>query len=382
MYRFAFKNLWKKKSRSLLALIGLSIAITGVIGLISISGGIRASVTDVLSKIEGVVVLEDGAIDDVFSTIDLERADDIRKMSGVKAVAPIITGTAKNVEGGDKGLEFNIMAGMVAYMGFDPAENLKVKKGSIYNPLPIKGRSLQPGDRHVALIGKTIADQYKKSVGSTIEFNDIKFRVIGIFSMDSMLMDSIIAIPLEVAQEISGKEAGTVSTLYVELRNPKDAEKVATKINFRFDDLDAKSGSGYGEDIGGIIASLDIFFLVISSVAVIVGAIGILNTMLMSVLERTQEFGILKAVGWTSDDVMKLVVFESFFLGIIGGAIGCLLGYVAAQGLASFIPFKPYASPELLFSSFMLAIVLGVAGGIYPAWRASKLDPIEAIRFE
>lgn len=382
MYKFAFKNLWLKKTRSLLALIGLSIAIVGVIGLISISGGIRATVTDVLGKMEGVTVMQKDVIDDIFSSISLDDADDIRSFPEVKVVAPTVSGMASNIEGKGKELQASPFGGMIIYMGVDPSENLKLKRGSLYNPDVTKGRFLKPGDKYNAVIGQTVATDYKKSVGTSIEFNTEKFRIVGIFETGSQFTDNMIFIPISVAQDLAGKESDFVSTFYVELKNPADSEKLATKINFRFDNLEAKTGSGYSEDIGSMISNLDMFFLVISSVAIIVGAIGIINTMLMSVMERTREFGILKAVGWTSDDILKLIIFESFFLGIIGGLAGCTLGWVATQGLSIVLPFKLYASPTLILSAFALAMILGVVGGIYPAWRASKLDPVEAIRYE
>jgi putative ABC transport system permease protein len=169
--------------------------------------------------------------------------------------------------------------------------------------------------------------------------------------------------------------------VYVELNDPKDAEDVAKKINFKFDEIEAKTGAGFAEDIGGLLSSVDAFFVIISSIALFVGALGIINTMLMSVMERYREFGILRAVGWTRDNLMRLIFYESFFIGIIGSVVGCVLGYSATMAMGAMMGLKPAATPGLMATAFILGILLSIIGGLYPAYRASRLDPIEAIRY-
>lgn len=381
MYRFAFKNLWLKKTRSMLALLGLAIAVAGIIGLTSISGGIRASVTDVLGKIEGVTVMQKDVIDDMFSAVPTKYIDDIRSIPGVKAVAPFVSGTASNIEDKRKSAKTMVLGGMIMFVGADPGETAKLKEGSIYNPEIKKGRFLKPGDKYSVVIGSKVAEDYGKAVGNTMTFNGQKFKIVGIFETGSQITDNMMYIPISLARDFTGKKADTASILYAELKNPKDADAVAKKINFKFDDIEARSGSGYGQEIGSMMSNIDAFFIIISLVAIVVGAIGILNTMLMSVMERMREFGILRAIGWTSNDVIKLVVFESFFLGLVGGAAGGVLGMVAVQGLGAVLPFKPVTSPELMATALGMAMFLGVLGGLYPAWKTSKLDPVVAIRY-
>ena len=189
---------------------------------------------------------------------------------------------------------------------------------------------------------------------------------------------------LEQAQKIIGFSSDTVSEFIVETRDPSQASKLAKKINFRYSDLDAKTSSEWAEEFSSMLEQVNVFFMLISSIAVLVGAIGILNTMLMSVIERYKEFGILRALGWTRGDLTKLIIYESFVLGLSGGSLGALLGYLTVYiiNVSDFIPFHPIATPSLIFSAFMLSIILSILGGLYPAWRVSKLDPVEAIRFE
>lgn len=381
MYKFAFKNLWLKKTRSMLALLGLAIAVAGIIGLTSISGGIRASVTDMLSKMEGVTVMQKDVLDDTMSSVPMKYIDDIKSIPGIKVVTAFVTGSASNIEDKPKKKDTSMLGRMIMYVGADPGEAFKLKEGSIYNPEIKKGRFLKSGDTYSVVIGKKIADDYGKAVGNTMTFNGKKFKIVGIFDTGSQITNNMMYIPIDAAREFTGKKADVASIIYAELKNPKDAETVSKKINFKFDDVEAKSGSGYGSEIGGMMSNIDAFFIMISLVAIVVGAIGILNTMLMSVMERMREFGILRAIGWTSNDVIKLVVFESFFLGLVGGIIGSVLGLAAVQGLGAILPFKPVTSFELMATAIGMAMFLGVLGGLYPAWKTSKLDPVAVIRY-
>lgn len=379
MHSFAFKNLWSKRTRSFLALVGLSIAIVGVIGLISISSGIRMSIVEGLSKMQGVIVLQKDVLIPTTSSVLAEYEDKIAQIPEVSATSPEVWAFANTLD--EEGTMQQGLASAVMMIGIDPSKTAKFRGGGMYNQNLKKGRFLKGGDRYVAVISKAIADQTKKSVGSVIKLNDKKFSVVGIFETGSTALDNHVIIPTDIAREFAGYDRDHVTAIFAEVKNPADADAVAKKVEFLFDDVSAKSGSEYSQEVSSIVSQLDVFFLVISMVAVVVGAIGILNTMLMSVMERVKEFGILRAIGWTRDDVRKLIMFESLYLGVIGGVLGVALGYLSSIALGWVLPFKPVATGELLAFGFALAIALGVVGGLYPAWRASKLDPITAIRY-
>ena len=379
MYKFAFKNLWLKKTRSGLALLGLAVAIIGVIGLISISGGIRESVTESVAKVQGIYVIKEDSLDPVFSTLPLSYEDDLEKIQGVKAVAPEIWGIITTVEG-----ETTLTQGMmsaVMYIGIEPSKTLKLTDGGVYNQNMKKGRFLRSSDKYSAVISQELADEYKKGVGSSIELIDeTKFTIVGIYETGTTFLDMAIIIPMDVARDFADMDSDHVSSFYVDVDNPAQVEAVAAKIQFKLDDIDAKSGSQAAEEFSSLIAQIDVFFVIISSIAIIVGGLGILNMMLMSVMERTREFGILKAIGWTRSNIMQLIVFESLFIGIVGGAIGCILGLAGVLALEPFLPFSPAPTLLLVAAAFLLAVTLSVLGGLYPAWKASKLDPVTAIR--
>jgi len=383
MWEFAFKNLWLNKSRSTLALVGLSVAIIGLIALISLSAGISTMVTDSISMFGGIFVMEPGVVDDVYSNVDIKFLSDLEDIQGVRAVVPYITAVQTSIDGGKGGLEAAPLGGMIGISGEDVSKSPMLLDGGVYKKNVKKGRYLVPSDTNALVVGAEFAKTYKKSVGSTLTFSDEdkKFKVVGIIETGGMF-DNIVVAPIDAAREISGKASDMVSYYYVELDDPSYEQKVVNKINFKYeDDLEATTSSEFGEQFGVILESLDAFFILISSVAIIVGGIGILNTMLMSVMDRFKEFGILKAIGWANEDILKLVLFESIVLGVIGGIIGVLLGSFFVLLMSTALPFTPVITIELVITSLIIAVSLSVIGGIYPAWKAAKLDPVEAIRF-
>jgi len=385
MYKFAFKNLWLKKSRSILALIGLSVAIIGIISLISISLGIKYEVTNMFSKMDGVTVLQKGVFNDAQSYLSLDYKKKLEVFQESKVVVPTVSGIAADFEKKGSILQAKPLGGLVSFIGVSVSDASKLKQGSLYNPKITKGRSLKSYDNKNVLIGQSIADDYDKTVGSKIYFNGETFKVVGIFNQDSKLFNRMVILPLKEAQKITHRDSNTIGFFYIELKNPSNAEKLADKINFRYEDkgLDASTGSGFAGEISGVMNSLDLFFYAISSIALFIGAIGIINTMLMSVLERTKEFGILKAVGWTNSNILKLIMYESLFLGLIGGIIGLIISIILIKFIAPyFLTFTMIITPTLIIGSIILSLILGIIGGIYPAWKASKLDPVKAIRFE
>jgi len=383
VYKFAYQNLWIKKSRTLLALIGVIIAIVGVVGLISISAGLRENITGILTQIQGVVVLQDGAVDDVFSIVDMKRAAEIEKFAEVRIVAPSVGGFITSLGGKAHELRAAPFGGALPFFGLDPAKNSQLVKGSLYNPPITRGRFLNNNDKNAVVVGKPVAEEFKINVGTTLDINGISMKVVGIYSTGSNFVDRAVMIPIEPARKFRSLQDDQAASFYVELKDPNDAEKVASKINFRYEDeLKADTGAGFGEQAGSILSSLDAFFFTVSMIAILVGAIGILNTMLMSVIERTKEFGILKALGWTAKDIQKLVLFESMFMSVIGGIIGIIVGSIIVVLLGSFLGFPGLVTSDLVLLAFVLSIGLGVFGGYYPAHRAAKMDPVEAIHYE
>ena len=148
------------------------------------------------------------------------------------------------------------------------------------------------------------------------------------------------------------------------------------------DAVEVRSAQDWGDKIQELSGDLDIFLWLITAIGVIIALLSILNTMLMSVAERMIEFGVLRANGWSSWDVLRLITWESALLGVMGGVLGCASGCVVVQIVNWTFPTKIhlYASPSLLLFSLAFSTVLGMSGGLYPAYWAVRMSPMEAIR--
>lgn len=379
MLKLAFKNLMRRKTRTFLAMLGLILGVMTIISLISITEGVREKVSDVVSEIKGIVITEKDVAVSFLSRLDESDADKIKSITGVTVVCPRIVGSLVLLERGEEKTSMSIPTRIY---GVDPMKESLTKKG----PLPTggtveKGRALLPSDKYAVVIDKDTADDQKKTVGSKIEIGGKKFKVVGITEPVGGAGRSII-MPLDEAREVLNIKEGKVTGFYVEINDPSQDKLIAKKIEAKLGNVEARTTEEFASQFLGMLSNVDSFLWIVSIIAVVVGALGIINTMLMSVRERTKEFGVLKAVGWTSEDVLKLVMIESFLVGVGGAIFGIILGMAVVEVAKPLLGLPLAVTPGLVFKATLFAIVVGVIGGIYPAWEASKLDPIQAISKE
>jgi putative ABC transport system permease protein len=382
MWKIAFRNLLSKKTRTLLALTGLMIAVVGVVGLISISDGIKAMVNESLGSLQGVQVLQKDSLSPMLSRVDMKIIKEIENFPEVDIVTPRVFGIASSIDGKaflSGGMSMG--GGIGEIIGIDPVKEGTSGKTGFDTSQITQGRFLKSSDTYSAVLGKKIADGYKKSVGSVVELNGIRFKVVGIWTTGSSSTDNMILIPIDIARKMFSIESDKASMLTVYTKDPGAVESISKKIELRIDNVDAKSGSEYAQDVSSVFGSLDMFFWAISLIAVVVGGVGILNTMLMSVMERFRDFGILKAIGWSNGNIMTLVVSESIILGVVGGLAGLAVGYTLVEIAKPILGFPMQVTPTLAVTAVLLAASLGLIGGLYPARKASRLNPIEAIRY-
>ena len=381
MWKIAFRNLLSKKTRTLLALTGLMIAVVGVVGLISISDGIKSMVNESLGQLQGVQVVQKDSLSPMMSKVDMEIVDEIESFPEVDFVAPRVFGVASSIDGKPflSGGGFSMGAGEI--IGIDPAIEGRSGKTGFSEAKITQGRFLKSSDAYSVVIGKTIADDYKKMVGSVIELNDVRFKVVGIWTTGSSSTDNTILMPIDIARKMLGFPSDKAAMLTVYTKDPAAVDSISKKIELRIDSVDAKTGTEYAQDITSVLGSLDVFFWAISLIAVVVGGVGILNTMLMSVMERFRDFGILKAIGWSNGNIVTLVISESIILGVVGGLAGLAVGYTLVEIAKPILGFPMQVTPTLAATAVILAASLGLIGGLYPARKASRLNPIEAIRY-
>lgn len=410
MWKFAWRNLLTRPLRTALALVGLSIPVLGVLGLMSLSGGLRSLVGDTLGKIQGMVVLKENALSPVLSDLPSSLGPKLRALPGVTAVAAEVWVIPPNIEGrvaiGD------VVKGVAGSL-FDrsrEAQNRRIHsfldqpilqgqdipshqnlKSAVFPRAMKEGRFLQPGDEDSnrivisTKIARDFADEkgQPRQIGDTLTIGGEPFEIIGLYETGSILLDVVIIMDLGTLRRFSHLPEDTVSIFYVEAADPVENEELAKRIEAAFPMVDARSSNEMMATFGSLMNQLDLFLLATVMLALLVGVVGIVNTMLMSTTERFTEFGVLRTNGWSRANILALVSAESAYLGLLSGLIGFGLAllfttianqFIATSGLSLSMTFWDAAK------GLTLAVAMGVLGGLYPAWKASRLVPMAAIR--
>lgn len=397
--KLAIKNLRHRMSRSILTLLGISIGIMAIISLMGIGEGMQQAVSGELSSLSDIITVTTGgdffasfiggSSDEYFTQRDM---DNIERIQGVKEVTNQLTGSAV--------AEYNGKTAMVTLTGMD-SEVMQLQYANINMEA---GGFLNNGDQNKVMIGYGIAhDTFDAdvSVGGRMKINGEKFFVSGIFAKQGMMggssTDTLILMSIRDFETSTGQS--NISLIYVRVYNVNDAESIASLIenvvnenHGKKDFASATTMTSILETIQSVIGILQLVLIAIASIALIVASIGIMNTMLTSVMERTREIGIMKAIGATNKDIMSIFIIEGMMLSSIGGIIGIILGYFGSQGITmilnSFMAMggSSNLTPVITLMSVVLAVsvslVVGVLSSLYPAWKAAKMSPIEAVRYE
>jgi putative ABC transport system permease protein len=244
---------------------------------------------------------------------------------------------------------------------------------------------LKKDDKDKVILGKIASGTLKKKVGDKIQISGNTYQIVGIFESGVVYYDGGAIAPLDIAQKLAKKDDG-VTSFYVKLKKGSNIEKVGREIERRFPDMAViKSVEEYGKVDEGF-EIIDAAAWIISMLAIVVGGIGVMNTMVMSVYERTREIGILRAVGWKKRRVLTMILGEAFLLSIVSSITGSLLGIVAVSLILRFPVVRgliePSYSTGLFVRALIVALTVGLLGVLYPAYRAVRILPMEALRYE
>jgi putative ABC transport system permease protein len=405
MWSFAWQNLITRPSRTALAVVGLTIPILAFLGLFSISRGIRDLVGGTLVTMQGLLVLRENSPSPMFSELPAEMAKTLQAIPGVRVVAPEIWKLAPPIDGkGGLGAAIGVLGRprdsaiksltkMVMIEGQDLSEHLKLK-GPVFamSILPQErggGRFLDLGDigRHNVVISTRIARDYPnadgkaKKVGQTMRIGTEDFNIVGLYDTGSLVTDVTIIMELGVARQLLKVADQSVSTFAVEPFQVTDTDALAGRIEAALPGVVAQRISQFSLTVSGIMGKLDLFLLAAVSLALLVGGVGIANTMLMSTYERFVEFGVMRSSGWTRRNILVLVMTESGLLGLLSGAVASAVAIVAVLVANRFLAgFELGLRPWLVAASLAAAVAVAVLSGLYPAWKASTMTPMDAIR--
>ena len=352
------RNLLRRPVRTLLTAAGVALGVGLIVALLSISAGTKRTAGDLIHLGRSDFGLfQSGVSDATRSLLPVRLEHEVARQPGVKQTAGIFL-LVTTVNGRDSSLVF----------GLAPDE------------FPAQRLTLIAGDRSGALAG----DAFGTHVGDTLRIGAHETRVTGVFHSGDRFEDQGVVLPLRDVQAIA-KRPGEVTTIAVTVQLGRRPQEVAASLERQFGITSiVEPGQAVKVDTSSRLI-IDVGW-VISILALIVGGIGVTNTMAMSVYERIREIGILRAVGWPSRRIAGLIVSEALGISALALALGLALGVVAARLFTARTGLSELVSPDFSAGVFAwgLAFALGVGllGAAYPTWRALRLSPIEALRRE
>jgi putative ABC transport system permease protein len=397
-FRLSVGNIFKKGVRSWLTMTGIFIGIAAVVSLISLGQGMKDAITGQFNNMgTDTIIVFPGAGFESFGSAKLTRHDEdlIRGVKGVDNEAPFAVKLSKLTY--DKQIAYTIVIGTPTDDRFKVIEGMNTFK-------TVAGRNrFYPTDKYAVAVGYTLAygDFLKNKnvrINDKITINDQEFKVVGIMQkIGNPDDDKNVYIPLETAKEIFNDK--DYNEIIVKVQSGYSPTKVAEDIKYKMrrdrgqkegqEDFTVQTSEQILESVGSILSTVQAVLVGIALISLMVGGIGIMNTMYTSVLERTREIGVMKAIGARNSDILALFLIESGVMGIVGGLVGVAIGlglsksveYIGQHSLGNDL-LRANMSPYLIFGALAFSFVVGCLSGALPAMQASKLKPVEALRYE
>lgn len=408
--RLSLNSLMHRKLRSWLTVLGIVIGVAAVVALVSIGEGMQASITEQLGGL--------GANTITISPGRMRAFGRVGQQMGASQTTGNLTENDLRIVKTTPGILYSngIVSGRaeVSYIGQTASVSIQGVDTSVWRFMETtgleSGRYLSLGDTYVAVIGNRIAnDVFKQQImlNRQITIGDQNFRVVGILKSAGFMgqEDYSIFIPRDIARNIlTDLSSNQLSSIIVQVSDSSNVQDVATEIEKRLmvarhvteqnKDFTVASAQAIQETVSSITQTITLFLGGIAGISLLVGGIGIANTMFMSVMERTRLIGVLKALGTTNFEVMKLFITESAIMGLVGGLIGVFVGFLLSSIISEFGVrmiglggggmggITTVVTPQLVLFAIGFSVFIGIISGLLPARRAADLQPVDALRYE
>lgn len=406
VFRLALRQVMKHKVRSFLTILGILIGVGGVVTIVSLGEGLREVFKGNMASMatgDVIFVMPDAPMEPgrVPTGIELFKKRDVDSIKESELVTGVIGGNIKNsalVKHGWRSANLMVYGSPWNYF---PMDNLEIDYGRLYSRAEEEGRAM------VCVVGadikKELYDPQEQIIGSFLTVEGSRYRVVGVLKSKSAMtgggqFNKSIHIPMKTAAaRLFGND--DIFWMSVKVREGTDLlvaeEDIAARLRASRriktgadDDFALTTPDDWADFANSFVNSLIMVFGVIALIALVVGGIGVMNIMLVSVQERTREIGLRKALGATSGTIAVQFLVESVTLTIVGGLLGIAIGY-AQGGLVSIlmrnaldVSWQPSVPISWVFIVLAAMLAMGLGFGVYPAWRAGQLDPIIALRYE
>jgi len=403
--KIAFRALQINKMRSALTMLGIIIGVGAVIAMVAVGAGASERIKDQIASIgSNVIMVMPGSItasgirlgSGFATTLTMDDAKAIgRDCPSVQAVAPTSRAGAQVVYGNNNWA--------TSIQGTTP-DYLLIRDVGIQSGAPFTQQDVD-ADAKMALVGQTVVDNLfngEDAVGQVIRIKHVPFTVVGTLvpkgqSPTGQDQDDLIIVPITTAQKkiigVNQARANSVGSLIVQARGPQAIQPAQNEMRSvlrqrhrlqatQDDDFTIRNLEEVFKAQETSSHVMSILLAAIASVSLIVGGIGIMNIMLVSVTERTREIGLRQAVGAKTKDILTQFLVEAVTLSVLGGIVGIILGIIASKLISIFAEWSTLVSPGAILLAFVFSALVGVFFGFYPARKAALLDPIDALRYE
>ncbi len=386
------KNIFRNKFRSILAVIGIAIGVAAVVGFGLVTDNLSSSTQNALTTGAADFSVINGTSGEGGGPpaggndqlINQTSIDNIQQFSGVGTTAGVLQ-TMINLNASDtntsgdssgNGISEGNFRSMTTLIGINSdsisMDNLAVTNGTVFS------------SSNEVIMGQNIAQSLNKTTGDTISISNQTFKIVGIYETGNFQEDRGIVMSLSKLQNITG-ETGQVSLILVKAKNGTDANTLAKTIQQNNPGLTTSTSLSGHDRMNNGLEVINSGAWAVSLLAILVGGIVVIVTMMKAVGERTREIGVLRAIGWTQKRILAMIIGESLVISLIAIVVGLAIGIGIVELISTMQLMRgivPSFSTLLLLKGVGVALFLGIVGGLYPAYRASRLSPTEALRYE